>query len=136
MIKTFSKSAFARYMWTAVGMFVAVVIYVVSYALLQKKIDDAKGVRYQSMLLLSEYRQSIDEQRRMALTYIATGNPVYKAQYQNILDIRNGLKPRSERDNTPYLGLPIKEKISPETPIPLLELIRQDGFSKQEYLKL
>ena len=135
-MKTFSRSPFARYMWTAVGMFVAIVVYVVSYALLQKKIDDAKGIRYQSMLLLSEYRQSIDEQRRMALTYLATGNPIYKAHYQNILDIRNGLQPRPDRYNAPYLGLPIKEKISPETPIALLDLMRQQGFSKREYHKL
>ena len=117
-------------------MLVAIVIYVVSYAVLQKKIDDAKGIRYQSMLLLSEYRQSIDEQRRMVLTYLATGNPVYKAQYANILDIRNGKQPRPDRYNAPYLGLQIKEKISPETPIALLELMRQEGFSKREYLKL
>ncbi len=117
-------------------MFVAIVIYIVSYALLQKKIDDAKGIRYQSMLLLSEYRQSIDEQRRIALTYLATGNPVYKAQYQNVMDIRNGRQPRPERYNATYQGLQIKEKISPETPIALLELMLQGGFSRSEYLKL
>jgi diguanylate cyclase (GGDEF)-like protein/PAS domain S-box-containing protein len=117
-------------------MLIAIAIYFVSHVLLEKKIDYAKGIRYQSILLLTEYRQSLDEQRRMALTYVATGNPVYKKQYQNILDIRDGNQVRPERYNQPYLGFVIKEKMSSERPIALLDLIRQEGFSEQEYRKL
>jgi diguanylate cyclase (GGDEF)-like protein/PAS domain S-box-containing protein len=135
-IKYMSMSPFARYTWTSIGMLIAIAIYFVSHVLLEKKIDYAKGIRYQSVLLLTEYRQSLDEQRRMALTYVATGNPVYKKQYQNILDIREGNQVRPERYNQPYLGFVIKEKMSSERPIALLELIRQEGFSEQEYRKL
>jgi diguanylate cyclase (GGDEF)-like protein/PAS domain S-box-containing protein len=135
-IKYMSMSPFARYTWTSIGMLIAIAIYFVSHVLLEKKIDYAKGIRYQSVLLLTEYRQSLDEQRRMALTYVATGNPVYKKQYQNILDIREGIQVRPERYNQPYLGFVIKEKMSSERPIALLELIRQEGFSAQEYRKL
>jgi hypothetical protein len=135
-IKYMSMSPFARYTWTSIGMLIAIAIYFVSHVLLEKKIDYAKGIRYQSVLLLTEYRQSLDEQRRMALTYVATGNPVYKKQYQNILDIREGIQVRPERYNQPYLGFVIKEKMSSERPIALLELIRQEGFSEQEYRKL
>jgi diguanylate cyclase (GGDEF)-like protein/PAS domain S-box-containing protein len=135
-IKYMSMSPFARYTWTSIGMLIAIAIYFVSHVLLEKKIDYAKGIRYQSVLLLTEYRQSLDEQRRMALTYVATGNPVYKKQYQNILDIRDGNQVRPERYNQPYLGFVIKEKMSSERPIALLDLIRQEGFSEQEYRKL
>ena len=135
-MKYMSMSPFARYTWTSIGLLIAIAIYFVSHVLLEKKIDDAKGIRYQSVLLLSEYRQSLDEQRRMALTYVATGNPVYKRQYQNILDIREGNQVRPERHNQPYLGLVIKEKMSSERPVALLDLIRHGGFSEQEYLKL
>ena len=135
-IKYMSMSPFARYTWTSIGMLIAIAIYFVSHVLLEKKIDYAKGIRYQSVLLLTEYRQSLDEQRRMALTYVATGNPVYKKQYQNILDIRDGNQARPERYNQPYLGFVIKEKMSSERPIALLDLIRQEGFSEQEYRKL
>lgn len=135
-IKYMSISPFARYTWTSIGMLVAIAIYFVSHVLMEKKIDYAKGIRYQSVLLLTEYRQSLDEQRRMALTYVATGNSVYKKQYQNILDIREGHQVRPERYNHPYLGFVIKEKMSSQQPVALLDLIRHEGFSEQEYLKL
>ena len=129
-------SPFARYTWTSIGLLIAIAIYFVSHIFLENKIDYAKGIRYQSVLLLSEYRQSLDEQRRMALTYVATGNPVYKKQYQNILDIREGKQVRPERYNQPYLGFVIKDKMSAERPVALLDLIGDEGFSAQEYLKL
>ncbi len=99
------------------GVLVAIAIYFVSHILLERKIDYAKGIRYQSVLLLSEFRQSLDDQRRMALTYVATGNPTYKKQYQSIVDIREGKQVRPERHNQPYLGFVIKESMSSERPI-------------------
>ena len=135
-IKYMSIRPFARYTLTSIGLLIAIAIYFVSHVLLEKKIDYAKGIRYQSVWLLSEYRQSLDEQRRMALTYVATGNPVYKKQYQNIVDIREGNQVRPERYNQPYVGFVIKEQMSAERPIALLDLIKHEGFTKQEYLKL
>jgi len=131
-----SVSPFARYAWTSMGVLVAIAIYFVSHILLERKIDYAKGIRYQSVLLLSEFRQSLDDQRRMALTYVATGNPTYKKQYQSIIDIREGKQVRPERHNQPYLGFVIKESMSSERPVALLDLISQEGFSEQEYRKL
>jgi len=131
-----SVSPFARYAWTSIGVLVAIAIYFVSHILLERKIDDAKGIRYQSVLLLSELRQSLDDQRRMALTYVATGNPAYKKQYQSIVDIREGKQVRPERHNQPYLGFVIKESMSSERPVALLDLISLEGFSEQEYRKL
>jgi diguanylate cyclase (GGDEF)-like protein/PAS domain S-box-containing protein len=135
-IKYMSMSPFARYTWTSIWLLIAIAIYFVSHVILEKKIDDAKGIRYQSVLLLSEYRQSLDDQRRMALTYVATANPVYKKQYQNIVDIREGHQVRPEKYNQPYLGFVIKNRMSAERPIALLDLISYEGFSKQEYQKL
>lgn len=129
-------SPFARYAWTSIGLLFAIAIYFLSHAVLEKKIDYAKGIRYQSVLLLSEYRQSLDEQRRMALTYVATGNPIYKKQYQNILNIREGKQVRPERYNQPYLGFVIKSRMSSDRPVPLLDLIRSEGFLAQDYMKL
>jgi len=135
-IKYMSMSPFVRYTWTSIWLLIAIAIYFVSHVMLEKKIDDAKGIRYQSVLLLSEYRQSLDDQRRMALTYVATANPVYKKQYQNIVDIREGHQVRPEKYNQPYLGFVIKNRMSAERPIALLDLISYEGFSKQEYQKL
>jgi len=135
-IKNMSVSPFARYAWTSMGVLVAIAIYFVSHILLERKIDYAKGIRYQSVLLLSEFRQSLDDQRRMALTYVATGNPAYKKQYQGIVDIREGKQVRPERHNQPYLGFVIKESMSSQRPIALLDLISMEGFSEQEYRKL
>lgn len=135
-IKNMPISPFARYAMTSIGILVVIAIYCACYVLLDKKISYLKSVRYQSFLLLNEYRQSLSEQNRMALTYILTGDPVYKKQYQNILDVRSGSKARTEKDNQPYTGLAIRERMLSEQPIAFLELAKLQEFSGQEYRKL
>lgn len=118
------------------GILIAIAIYFVSHAFLEIKIDHAKGIRYQSVLLLAEYRQSLEEQNRMALSYVATGNSSYKSLYQKILDIREGKLARPERYNQPYLGFVIKNRMSSQQPVALLDLIKSEGFTAQEYEKV
>lgn len=118
------------------GILIAIAFYFVSHAFLEKKIDYAKGIRYQSVLLLTEYRNSLEEQRRMALSYVTTGNPAYRSMYQKILDIRAGKQVRPERYNQPYLGFVIKEKMSSSQPVALLDLIRDEGLQENEYAVL
>ena len=50
--------------------------------------------RFQSYLLADELRQSSDDLTRLARTYVVTGDASYEQQYMDILDIRNGKKPR------------------------------------------
>jgi diguanylate cyclase (GGDEF)-like protein/PAS domain S-box-containing protein len=76
----------------------------------------------------------------MVRTYIVTENPIYKSHYQEILDIRNGLKPRPTNNQNIYwdlVGLDNKRPrpYSNQT-IPLIEIMRQAGFTSVELDKL
>ena len=54
----------------------------------------ANNARYASYLLADELRQSSDDLTRLGRTYVVTGDPKWEQQYLEILDIRNGQKPR------------------------------------------
>jgi len=100
----------------------------------------ASDLRTRSFLLADELRQSSDDLTRMVRTYVATGDSFYKQNYQDTLDIRNGTKPRPEDYWRVYwdLLLPGGPAPRPETQqtIALLDLMRQAGFSDQEFRKL
>lgn len=50
--------------------------------------------RYASYLLADELRQSSDELTRLARTYVVSGDPMWEQLYFEVLDIRNGKRPR------------------------------------------
>jgi diguanylate cyclase (GGDEF)-like protein/PAS domain S-box-containing protein len=110
------------------------------YVFSEKSIDRANERRYQSMLLANELRQSSDDLTRMVRTYLETGNPVYKQHYQDILDIRNGIKPRPAN----YQGIdwdlvdlqPATAAAGEGTPVALLARMEQAGFSRDELNKV
>lgn len=70
-----------------------------------KKLARAEARRYASFKLADELRQSSDDLTRMARSYAATGNPVYRKYFQAILDIRNGTRPRPENYDRAYWDL-------------------------------
>ena len=110
-----------------------------AYVWSEKQIDRANNTRYQSFLLADELRQSSDDLTRMARSYVATGDPLYKKNYQAILDIRDGKKPRPEGYQNIYRDLLPNEQTSrygSGQAIALLELMRQAGFSEDEFRKL
>jgi PAS domain S-box-containing protein len=131
-------SAFSIHLWRMVGCAGAVTVAFALYARSETQIDRAHELRYRSHLLAEELRQSGDDLTRMARTYVVTGNPVYKQQFQEVLDIRDGRKPRPENYTTPYWDLlPGNGRPRAASPaIPLLELMRQAGFTEEEFGKL
>ncbi|MFZ2308805.1 MAG: response regulator [Rhodoferax sp.] len=112
------RSPFSRNVWLTAGMLVAVVVVFFLYALLEARTDSANALRYRSLLLSNALRQSSDELTRLARTYVATGDPVYKKQYQDILDDREGRQPGGEPHGS------------------LLERMRQAGFTTEEFDRL
>ncbi|MCC7598247.1 methyl-accepting chemotaxis protein [Janthinobacterium sp. FW305-129] len=105
----------------------------------QAEANRVTETRYQSYLLADELRQSSDDLTRLARTYVVTGDARYEQQYLDILDIRNGKKPRPDHYERIYwdfvaAGMPVPASTGPA--VPLAELMRKAGFSEQEFAKL
>ena len=87
-------SRFSRTLWLTLGMFVVFAATFVLYVQAEKQVDRANELRHLTHLLADELRQSSDDLTRMVRTYVGTGDLVYKRRYQEILDIRDGKRPR------------------------------------------
>ena len=90
------------------GVFVLLIGFVFSsyslYMNLQHLIKSGEN-RYQSNLLADELRQSSDDLTRMVRTFAVTGDNRFEEQFQSVLAIRNGEKPRPENYNQIYWDL-------------------------------
>ena len=129
-------SAFTNSLRLTMGMFVVVAITFSVYVYSEKRIDRANELRLQSYLLADELRQSSDDLTRMVRSYVMTGDKHYKQHYIEIMDIRDGKKPRPVDYNNIYWDLVFFDDVRPspsgET-VPLLELMREMGFSEKEF---
>jgi diguanylate cyclase (GGDEF)-like protein/PAS domain S-box-containing protein len=133
-------SRFSRSLWLTLVVFVVSAILFIMYVHSEKQIDRANESRHQSLLLAGELRQSLDELSHMAGAYAATGNPIYKQQFQEIIDIREGKKSRPVNYHDIY-GVPLlTDDLRPVSDsgqaIALPDLMTQAGFSGQEFAKL
>lgn len=133
-------SPFIRNFWQSVIVLILFSISFVIYVYSEKQIDRANEIRLNSFLLADELRHSSDDLTRMVRTYIATGNPIYKKHYQEILDIRNGKKPRPLEYQNIYWDLVSIDDKRPRPystqMIPLIEMMRLAGFTPIELAKL
>ncbi|AMC35836.1 methyl-accepting chemotaxis protein [Janthinobacterium sp. B9-8] len=125
------------------GLVVLSLILLVSVAILLKQSADehsqAELQRYNSYLLADELRQSSDDLTRLARSYVITGDAKYEKQYWDVLDIRNGKKPRPQEYQRIYWDF---KAVSDSLPRPdghlvaLQELMKQAGFTEAEFAKL
>lgn len=105
----------------------------------QSRLVAMSEARYQSYLLADELRQSSDDLTRLARTYVVTGDMKYQQQYMDILDIRNGKKPRPDKYQRIYWDFVAAGQAKPRLDgdaVPLKTLMKQAGFSEQEFGKL
>ncbi len=139
-MKRFGKrtlSPFSRSLLLVIGMLVVVSVGFIFYVSAEKQLDQAHYSRHQSLLLADELRQSSDDLTNMVRLYVNTGNPIYKQYYLEILDIRDGKQPRPYRyeaiywDNVLAYGKP--KIVGSPSSVPLLELMRQSGFTQHEF---
>ena len=95
--------------------------------------------RHESYRLADQLRQSSDDLTRMARTYVVTGDPLFEQYFRDILDIRNGKKPRPEDYHGIYWdfltasGEPLSET---GTAASLEQLMRYMNFADAEFAKL
>ncbi|WP_370680493.1 methyl-accepting chemotaxis protein [Comamonas sp. GB3 AK4-5] len=99
-------------------------------------LTEAQAARYNSYLLADEMRQSSDDLTRLARTYVVTGDPRWEQQYQEILDIRNGAKPRPKQYEKIYWDFRAAD-IDPgkgfDQAAALNDLMKKAGFTEQEF---
>lgn len=140
MKATHHGSHFSAYLWLTLAIYIALTMAFAVYVRAEKSIDAANELRLQSYMLADELRQSSDDLTRMARAYAATGNPIYKQHYQEILDIRNGKRPRPKHYENIYWDLVQLNNQRPRPysnqTISLLGLMQQAQFTQAEFAKL
>lgn len=134
------STVFSRDLWQTVVVIVVFAMLFILYVYAEKQIDRANEMRLNSFLLADELRQSSDDLTRMVRTYVATGNIMYKHHYQEILDIRNGKRPRPIDYENIYWDLVGWDDRRPRgvdsDAKSLIDRIRLAGFTKEEMNKL
>lgn len=123
----------------AAANLVAAAFMIASFALYQTSQEEVASThenRYRSYLLADELRQSSDDLTRLGRTYVTTADAKYEKQYFDILDIRNGKKPRPEGYHRIYWDLYTVNMEKPrgdaET-VSLNDLMAQAGFTEAEF---
>lgn len=85
-------------------------------------------------------RQTSDDLTRMVRLYAATGDPVYRDYFEEILDIRNGVAPRPESYfEIPYWDMTLASgdrPTAPGAPASIQSLMQQAGLRPEEQVLL
>jgi methyl-accepting chemotaxis protein len=109
-----------RYLNTIAAFLVVGLVIAIALAVLnQTSLNHAQEVRFESHLLAEELAKSSEDLTRLARTYVVTGDSRYETMYWDILDVRNGKKPRPD-GRTQALST----------------LMSQLGFTESEFAKL
>jgi methyl-accepting chemotaxis protein len=132
-----------KFFWVLYGAFF---IFLVALGLISRLLNLSLGelkrsqeARYQSYLLATELRHSIDDMTRFARTYVVTVDPRYLAYYQDVQAIREGKKPHPEHYHRIYWDFLAGGGLSNEPlgpAISLTELMKKAGVTKEEFDKI
>lgn len=124
------------------SMFFIVVLLIGSFIVVaheQARYQQAVKSRETSIRLAEELRQSSSDLARLVRTYVITGKPEYKEQFQAVVEIRDGKRPRPHNYSLAYwdfkaieAAAEIDETKPQEIAVPLVELMRQAGVTKAE----
>lgn len=129
-----TTSTFTRHLWYTVAVLVAMVTVFGGYVVAEKAIDSANEKRLRSLQLADEMRRSSDDLTRLASLSVMTGDDLYQRNYEALLDIREGRKPRPPRDRitlfdmTGTVDQPMPEGVG----VALVDRMRSAGFVEQE----
>lgn len=75
-----------------------IVLGVIATLMLQNQSEllRSQDIRFKSYVIATELRQSSDDLTRCCRTYVSTGDTTWEKRYWEVLDIRNGKKPRPD----------------------------------------
>jgi|JI9StandDraft_1071089.scaffolds.fasta_scaffold00377_8 PAS domain S-box-containing protein len=138
--KTKRITPFTRYLWSAVLLSIAISISFVFYVRTEKEIDRANELRFNSLLIADDLRQSSEDLTRMTRIYTITADPIHKQYFQDILDIREGKKAKPIDYDKHFWTIILADNKTPnynsQNKISFLDLIRQKNFTEKEIQKL
>ena len=109
------------------------------YAGAADDVTRAYDQKYKSYLLADNFRQSSDDLTRLVRTYAETGDPSYKDQYNAVVEIRNGTRPRPEDYHRIYWDFVAGGEAKPRpdgAAISMHDLMKQAGFTDDEFALL
>ncbi len=135
-----SLTRFSVYLLSMLAVIAAFVVCFALYARAGTQLQEANDLRLRSLLLAEELRQSSNDLTRLVRNYVITSDPIFKRQFLDVIAIRDGKKPRPLDYGPSYWDFLIDNR--QETPpltgpaIPLLDLMREVGFTSQEFAKL
>ncbi|KQU83875.1 hypothetical protein ASD00_33780 [Ensifer sp. Root31] len=104
-----------------------------------KDVTKAYDQKYRSYLLADGLRQSSDDLTRLVRTYAETGDASFKNQYNAVVEIRNGTRPRPEDYHRIYWDFVASGETKPRpdgVAISLNDLMKQAGFTDEEFALL
>ena len=123
--------------WLVAGIFIVLNGLFAWFVRSENALEVAQNTRYESIALARELRQSSDDLTRMMRSYVVTGDIIYKQHFQEILDIRNGLKPLPQDYQNVYWDLVLSDDRRPRgmgnEHASLLDRMKRAGFTSQEF---
>lgn len=127
---------FSRSLRVAVVMTVLMSALLFAEGVVERQVDRAHSMRYDSRLLVDELQQSSEELTRLARTYVLTGEMDYQRTYLSMLAEREGKSSGLSRGDPGYKGRSpaVFESTSGHMgpPAALLERMQDAGFNQLE----
>ena len=127
---------------TSILLLMALSVSFIAYVWAEKAIDRANEQRFLSAKLADELRHSSDDLTLMVRLFVVSGKPAYAEYFRDILDIRDGIHPRPIDYDNIYWDFVLNGEADPHKiksgsrGEPLLERMRQAGFTEAEFAKL
>jgi signal transduction histidine kinase/ActR/RegA family two-component response regulator len=106
---------------------------------IREDIYQSERHRLEALLLAEEMVHSSNDLTRMARTYVATGNPIYKRYFMEILEIRDGIRPRPLNYSPTYwhqVAAGKAKAVANGQAVSLLEMFRRSGLKEEEFALL
>jgi len=123
----------------SVCMLLAMGAVIVALLDTQGRITASEQHRWRAHELAQELMQSSEDLTRMARSYVATGDPVFEQHYFDILDIRNGQRPRPQHYAPTHWhlsGVGKAPAVPLEDAVSLQTLMQREGVQNQEFALL
>jgi two-component system sensor histidine kinase/response regulator len=127
------------YLWLLLLCFSLLTLTFVVYVGAASELRELNANRLQAHSLASELRHSSNDLTRMARTYVATGDTTYRHRFQEILDIRDGRKPRPEAYHEVYWDLVLADDRRPQPSgeaVSLLDILKRTRITEAEIVRL